>query len=66
MAKVAADEEYKDEVDKPSNYRPSLFINTDLLDSGELIVQAVYRETDKYSVTPTTFKSRSFFLLMNR
>jgi len=59
MAKAEA-KEYKEEVDKSSNYRPKLFINTDLFDSDEL-VQAVYRETDKYSITPTTFRTRSFF-----
>ena len=59
MAKAEA-KEYKEEVDKSSNYRPKLFINTDLFDSDEL-VQAVYRETDKYSITLTTFRTRSFF-----
>jgi hypothetical protein len=46
--------------------RPQLFINTekDLIDISEQKsepVTSVFKEIDKYSITPTTFKSRTLF-----
>jgi len=44
----------------PIKVRPQLFINTTLLNDKDERAQRTFDETDKYSITPTTFKSRSF------
>jgi len=40
--------------------RPQLSIDTTPLKEDEEIAIRIFKETDKYSVTPTTFKARSF------
>ena len=55
MAKAVV-EEHKDEEDKSRrDKRPNLSISTEPLGEVNRIAQVVYRETDKYSITPTTF-----------
>jgi hypothetical protein len=39
--------------------RPKLLIDTNPLEDEEL-AEKIFEETDKYSITPTTFKSRAF------
>ena len=40
--------------------RPQLFIDTKPLED-EKLADKIFEETDRYSITPTTFKARSFF-----
>lgn len=38
--------------------RPQLFIDTTPLKENEELALKIFEETDKYSITPTTFKAR--------
>lgn len=40
--------------------RPQLFIDTSPLQEDDPQALKIFEETDKYSITPTTFKARSF------
>jgi len=48
-----------------AHQRPNLFIqatnSTESLDSNSEFSQQAYTQTDSYSITPTTFQSRTFF-----